>query len=73
MVDSFRLPETVAGAERIGKEPSIISTAVVELKSSHPVLPLSTGTQDSTSADGPPLEEALADTTADTLPLEPCV
>ena len=50
MVDSFRLPETVAGAERIGKEPNNASTDVVELMSSPPVLPLATGTHESTQA-----------------------
>ena len=43
MVDSFCLPETVQGSERIGKEPKDAPTHVTELQSSLPVGATTTG------------------------------
>ena len=48
-VESFRLPETVPGSGRIGKDPSTSPTSAVELKCSQGTLPVESTAQLSTS------------------------
>ena len=68
IVDSFCLAETVAGSDRIGKDPK---TPTPELAPTPSGLPPITQTQESSGIEGASVEGVIsADTCADTLPLE---
>ena len=57
MVDSFRLPETAPGSERIGEGPSAFPAAVVGPIFSQVTLPIVANTQDSTTLVPTPVDE----------------
>ena len=72
MVDSFCLPEPVAGSDRIGEEPLASATQTADLDDAPSGLSLSSNKQDSTPVVETPAEEVvLADTCPDTLPTDP--
>ena len=68
MVDSFRLPETVAGSDRIGKDPKAPTDELVLTPSGSIT---TTQTQETSCVEGAPLEDVtLADTCPGGLPTE---
>ena len=71
MAESFRLPETAPGSERIGKDPSAFQATVVEPGCPHVMLPFVTNTQDSTTLVPTPVDEVVDDTLNCSLPAGP--
>ena len=62
MVDSFHLPETAPGSERIGKDPSVSPATGVEPSISQVTIPLVVSTHDSTLLVPTPADEAIVET-----------
>ena len=71
IVDSFCLPETVAGSDRIGKDPKALTPPTPELAPTPSGSPPITLTQESSGVEDTPLGDVtLADTCPETLPME---
>ena len=71
MVDSFCLPETVAGSDRIGDDPKILIPMTPELVNTPSGSPPINQTQESPGVRDTPVDDAtLADTCPDALPME---
>ena len=63
VVDSFRLPETVPGSERIVKDPGAPPATAVEQSCSHVAFLFVASTQDSTTLVPTPADEVIDETT----------